>query len=69
MYFDVAKNTNLTIINQMAAADHSHAIQSISLTNAKKYTVSGSAGIVLNSSITSYYDAINPAIEYWSGSW
>lgn len=69
MYFDVAKNTNLTIINQMAAADHSHAIQSISLTNAKKYTVSGSAGIVLNSSITSYYDAISPAIQYWSGSW
>lgn len=68
-YFDVEKNTNSTIINQMAAADHSHAIQSISLTNAKKYTVSGSAGIVLNSSITSYYDAINPAIEYWSGSW
>lgn len=69
MYFDVDKNTNLTIINQMAAADHSHAIQSISLTNAKKYTVSGSAGISLNSSISSYYDAISPAIQYWSGSW
>lgn len=68
MYFDVEKNTTNTIISQLAAADHSHATQSISLTNAKKFTVSGASGIVLNG-ISSYYDAINPAKQYWSGSW
>lgn len=68
MYFDVEKNGSGTIVSQLAAADHSHAVQSISLTNAKKYTVSGGAGIILNG-VSSYYDAINPAKEYWTGSW
>ena len=68
IYFDVEKNTTSTITSQLAAVDHSHATKSISLTNAKKYSVSGATGIVLNG-ISSYYDAINPAKAYWSGSW
>jgi hypothetical protein len=67
-YFDVEKNTTATIISQLAAADYAHATSTISLNNAKKYTVSGATGIVLNG-VSSYYDAINPAKEYWSGSW
>ncbi len=68
LYFEVEKNTTATITSQLAAADYSHATKSISLTNAKKYTVSGNSGIILNG-VSSYYDAINPAIDYWYGNW
>ena len=69
LYFDVAKEVNSTIISQGAYGDYSHATSSISLTNAKKYTVNKDNGIILNSSVSSYYDSISVARASWSGSW
>ncbi len=69
LYFDVEKNTTETIISQSAYGDYAHAISTISLDNAKKYTVNGSQGIVLNTSIKNSYDTINQAKATWSGSW
>lgn len=69
LYFDVEKNTTSTIILQEAYGDYSHATSSISLTNAKKYNVVANVGISLDSSITSYYDAISVAKASWEGTW
>jgi hypothetical protein len=69
LYFDVEKNTTSTIILQEAYGDYSHATSSISLTNAKKFSVVANVGISLNSSITSYYDAIGVAKAGWEGTW
>lgn len=68
-YFDVEKNTSSTIIAQSAFSDYSHAIKTITKENAKKYSVSRSLGIVLNSSIDSYYDVFSVAEASWSGTW
>ena len=43
-------------------------VKTISYDNARKYVVS-SGGIILNSSITNYYDSINTANATWSGTW
>ena len=67
LYFDVEKNTTATITSQLAASDYSHATSIISLANSKKYTVNAN-GISLNG-VSSYYDNINAAKAYWSGSW
>ena len=67
-YFDVTKNTSSTLNGQTAYGDYSHATSTITLTNAKKYTV-GTTGIVLNSSVTDYYDSITKATATWSGTW
>ena len=68
IYFDVEKNTTSTVVRQTAYGDYSHATSSITYDNAKKYNVSGS-GIILNTSIKSYYDEIDYAKATWSGSW
>ena len=68
-YFDVEKNTNNTIYSQTAYGDYSHATSTISLNNSKKYSVIHSSGIVLDSSISSYYDSIPTATAIWTGSW
>ena len=67
LYFYVEKNTTATIIEQLCAADYAHATKTISLTNSKKYTVSGT-GVVHNGN-SSYYDAMNSADAYWHGTW
>ena len=69
MYFDLEKKVNVTLITQDAYGDYSHATSTITLNNAKKYSVVGSSGIVLDSSITSYYDSISCAHAYWTGTW
>ena len=69
LYFDVEKNTTNTIVMQDAYGDYAHATSSISLTNAKKYTMLPSVGISLNSNVSSYYDTIDYARAHWEGSW
>ena len=66
-YFDVEKNINATIIEQLAASDYAHATKTISLNNSKKYTVN-STGIALNG-VSSYYDAMTAAEAHWYGTW
>jgi len=63
----VTKNTSNAITEQIATADYSHATSSISLSNAKNFSVNAS-GIVLNG-IASYYDSIQTATAWWNGSW
>lgn len=67
LYFDIEKNTTGTITSQLVSADYAHATGSISLANSKKFTVN-SNGITLNG-VSSYYDNMNAAKTYWSGSW
>lgn len=69
IYFDLEKKTSATLVSQDAYGDYSHATSSISLANAKKYSVVGSSGIVLDSSITSYYDSMGCAHAHWTGTW
>lgn len=70
MYLDVGKASGVgTIYGLMATGDYSHATSNISLTNAKKHTVNYGAGIVLDSSITSYYDTMTEATATWTGTW
>lgn len=68
MYFDVVKNTSDTITQLKVYGDYSHAKKTITETKARQYTVNR-AGIVLNSSTSSYYDSIDTAISIWTGSW
>lgn len=69
IYFDVEKNTSQTIINQSIYGDYSHSVRNITLDSAKKYTVNGNQGILLNTSVKDDFDAINQAKATWSGSW
>jgi len=67
-YFDVSKDTSNTITAMYAFGDYSHATKTISSSNAQGFYVDQS-GIVLSSSISSYYDTISTADAFWTGSW
>ncbi len=65
----VAKtDPNTTVIEQVCAADYSHAQKVISYNLAKEFAV-GSDGIGLYASIDSYYDSMASAIAKWNGKW
>lgn len=69
LYIDVVKtNTSTTILKQNAYGDYSHAQKAISSTNSQKYTVN-TGGIQLGESIYDYYDHINTANAWWTGTW
>lgn len=69
LYFDVEKvDSSDTIYYQEAAADYSHATRTISYANAKKFSLN-LGGLVLNSSIESYYDTTPTATAVWEGTW
>ncbi len=69
LYVDMEKaNNSSTIIKQYAYGDYAHATETISYSNAQKYTVE-SGGIILKSTIANYYDSINTANATWTGSW
>ena len=70
MYIDVGKTySGSTVTSLIATGDYAHATSNISLNNAKKHTVNYGGGIILDSSITSYYDTMNAAIATWTGTW
>lgn len=66
--FNVTKNTSSTINYQAAYGDYSHAISSVTSTQAQNYSI-GTSGITFSSGVGSYYDNIMPAVATWSGSW
>ncbi len=69
-YFDVSKtNPNSTILYQYAYGDYSHATSTIGITDAALHEVIQSAGIILNSSISSYYDSISVGAVYYECNW
>ena len=69
LYFDVEKKNSTTLVMQDAYADYAHAVRNVSSSDSKKYSVIGSSGIVLQSSVENYYDAIDPAHAVWYGTW
>lgn len=70
MYIDVIKvDEDYTITYMDAGGDYAHATSSISETNAKKHSVDHVSGIELQTSIRTYYDAINVATATFIGSW
>ena len=70
LYYDVIKaDEDFTVTEMLASGDYAHATSSISETNAQKHSVNHADGIVLNSSIASYYDGINIAQASWYGTW
>ncbi len=69
MSFNVDKDTTSTILNLRAAGDYSHATTSIDFNTAKSNYSIGAGGIMLNSSVSGYYDDIQPAEAFWYGSW
>jgi len=68
LYYDILKNTSSTIKTLNAYGDYSHATKTITSANSTKYEINNS-GIVLDSSISSYYDEISLAKAVWTGSW
>ena len=70
LYFDVEKNTTATVVAQAAYGDYSHeTTYGLTSLQAMNYTVDQGSGIMLDSSISSYYDSIQTANAYWTGSW
>lgn len=67
-YFDVEKNTSLTLITQEAYGDYSHATTNVSLNDSKKYTVNYT-GISLDGSIINSYDSISKAQVVLNETW
>lgn len=61
-------NASSTIYKQNVYGDYSHAVKSIKLTSAKKFTVETNK-INLDSSIVNYYDSIDSAKATWNGTW
>lgn len=68
IFFDVTKNVNATITSQAAYGDYSHATESVTVAQAKNFTM-GTSGILFNDGVGNYYDDIMPAVATWSGSW
>lgn len=68
IYFDVQKSVDATVISQKAAGDYAHAVQTVTVAQAKNFSVS-TLGINFNSSSVNLYDEISPATALWSGSW
>lgn len=69
LIIDIKKsNSNNTLTSLKFSGDYSHAQKAISQVNSKKFSVD-SSGIVLESSITNYYDSINSAVAVWNGTW
>lgn len=60
IWFNIEKNTTSTITTLYAYGDYAHATTSISYENAKNYSMS-IGGILLDSSISNYYDSIQSA--------
>lgn len=67
-YFDVEKNTDATIIKQIAAGDYSHSIRSVSLSEGKNYTATQN-GISIIGTNANYFDDIGNATAVWTGNW
>lgn len=68
-YFDVEKrNPSSTVIAQKSSGDYSHAIRSVTTTQARNFNISN-AGIQYDSSVLDYFDEISQASVTWSGTW
>lgn len=63
----VKSNPSSTIIKQVCVADYSHAIQTITYSNAKNFIVDV-GGITLKG-IDSYYDTMPAVRSTWTGTW
>lgn len=70
LYYNVRKaDETVTVTTMYAGGDYSHATSNISESNAQNHYVNHAGGIILDSSIESYYDAIPVATASWYGTW
>ena len=67
-YFDVEKNTNYTVINQTINGDYAHATKTVTLNDAKNYTMNAYR-ILHDSSVSDKFDTIDSAEATWNGNW
>ncbi len=68
IYFDVQKSVDATVISQKAAGDYAHAVKTVTVAQAKNFSVS-TLGINFKSSSVNLYDEISPATALWKGNW
>lgn len=61
-------NPSSTIISQVCVADYSHAVKTITYSNAKNFKVDV-GGITLLNGISSYYDTMPSVSSTWEGRW
>ena len=66
--FNIEKNVAATLTNLTIAADYAHATSSVTLTNAKKHTMTN-GGLTLNTLIVDDYDTTPVAKLNWTGQW
>ncbi len=66
--FYVEKVTAATVTSQAAYGDYSHAVETVTSSEAQQYYV-GPGGIVFDSQVSGSYDNIQPATATWSGTW
>ncbi len=68
-YYDVEKRDGSnTVTSQNAYGDYAHATKQITQANATNYIVNR-GGIILEDSVTSYYDETPTSTAKWTGSW
>ena len=69
LYFDVEKrNPSTTIVAQKATGDYSHAVRTVTSTQAQNFDISN-AGIQYTSSVSDYFDNMSHASASWTGTW
>lgn len=68
IYFDVQKSVDATVISQKASGDYAHAIKTVTVAQAKNFSVS-TLGINFKDSSFNLYDEISPATALWKGNW
>ena len=69
-YFDVQKtDPNSTVVYQLLYGDYAHATTPVSVLQASYHEVIQAAGIILDSSISSYYDSIPQAYVNYPCNW
>jgi len=70
LYYDVSKKSGVgTITSTAAYGDYAHATSSVTQGQAADNYAVGAGGIGLYSNIASYYDHMNTATAYWTGTW
>ena len=69
LYYNVQKKSGAgTITYLRMAGDYAHATSTVSFSQSQQYGL-GYDGLYLDASIMNYYDAMDPAVATWSGSW
>jgi hypothetical protein len=70
LYYDVSKRSGVGTLTELGAyGDYAHATSTVTQSQAANNYVVGYGGINLYSNIEPYYDYMNKATAYWTGTW